>query len=305
MKKRKITISDVAREMRVSVTTVSFVLNGKAEGRVSPQVTRRILAYADRVGYRPNALSRRKQRNQMKLYGVLVDDVRNPFQRDLVFHLQRLLSANGAAAVIMSINGEQEQAFSLAKALGSLELSGYFFMALPQLDENVKRETLWRGPVVLWGGEWSDAVTVRPDYAVLLQPLLLEAVQSHALDRVALLCCGSDPATGNSFVSGYMSAMDHLQGDVLVKKLPFLSSDAETKAQLVGFLQNNKVDTLVFSNDRLARLAVQVLKAENVQIRCVVSPSHVQSDADPSLLQITLPLDAEHWAGEIVGNLIL
>lgn len=305
MKTRKITITDVAREMRVSVTTVSFVLNGKAEGRVSPQVAKRILAYADRMGYRPNALSRRKQKGQPKLYGILVEDISNPFQQDLVFYLEQYLSADGAAAVAMSMNGVQERAFPLAKALGGLALSGYFMMSLPQLDDSVRRESLWRGPVVLWGAEWPGTTTIRPDYAAILQPLLLETVKKHALERVALLCCGSDVITANSFVSGYMAAMDHLQGDVLVKKMPFFSNDSDTQALLLAFMRDNKVDALVFSNDRLARLAIQSLQVERLQIRCVVSPSYLEPKVDGFLRQVTLPLDAKHWAKEIVRQLIL
>lgn len=305
MKKKSISIGDVAREMGVSVTTVSFVLNDKFEGRVSPKLARRILAYADRVGYRPNVRSRRKTRGHPKLYGVLVEDIRNPFQRDLVFHLQQNLNKRGADALIMSMNGDYTRAFSLAKSLGTLDLSGYFFMSV-NLEEDVKWDALWRGPIVLWGAQWGSAYSVRPDYTALLQPLLLDTIDRLALERVALVCCSSDPFTANSFVSAYMDAMDRLERDVVVKKIPYNLNDSVVQAQLADFMRDNKQDALVFSSNRLAHLAMRSLaEVEGNKTRCIVSPSYVSLGSGVDIQQVVMPLDASYWADAIVSQLAL
>lgn len=302
MKKRAITIQDVARAMSVSVTTVSFVLNGKSEGRVSPKVAQRIIAYADRVGYRPHARSKRKS-GRTKLYGVLVEDIRSSFQQDLVFHMQQLFSENGAEAVVMSLNGDRSRAFSVAKTMGSLELSGYFFMALAS-EEQQGDASLWRGPVVLWDAALSGAATLSPDYRQLVQKILFDTIQEDRLERIAMVCCASDAFISSGFVAGYMETMDRLQKDVVVKKLPYHAVDTETYALLAEFMRDNKNDTLVFSNDRLARLAVQLISdSKDTTVRCVVSPSYINSAAN--LKCVVLPLDAESWAQEIVSRLIL
>ena len=50
MKNKRHSIKDIAAALNVSVTTVSFVLNGKAkEKRISEEVTKKVLEYAKSI----------------------------------------------------------------------------------------------------------------------------------------------------------------------------------------------------------------------------------------------------------------
>src|SRR5699024_12586422 len=88
--KKRILISDIARAMGVSITTVSFVLNGKAEEkRISEEVTNRILAYVEKVGYKPNQLAKSLRSGETKLLGLLVEDIGNPFFANVAKHIEK------------------------------------------------------------------------------------------------------------------------------------------------------------------------------------------------------------------------
>lgn len=52
------TLQDIADRAEVAVSTVSRVLNGRPEARVTDVVRERILSVADELGYRPNAYAR-------------------------------------------------------------------------------------------------------------------------------------------------------------------------------------------------------------------------------------------------------
>lgn len=50
--KKRLLLKDIAKALGVSVTTVSFVVNNKAEeNRISEAVTKRIQDYVKKVGY--------------------------------------------------------------------------------------------------------------------------------------------------------------------------------------------------------------------------------------------------------------
>ncbi|MEO7768578.1 MAG: LacI family DNA-binding transcriptional regulator, partial [Ferruginibacter sp.] len=77
--KRKASIHDIAKELKVSSTTVSFVINGKAkEKRISMELEERILKYVKKVGYQPNMMAKSLRTGQSKIIGLMVENISDP-----------------------------------------------------------------------------------------------------------------------------------------------------------------------------------------------------------------------------------
>lgn len=75
-RKRDITVADVAREAQVSKAQAARALGGY--GAVSEEVSSRVLAAAEVLGYRPNELARSMNTGKSKTIGVVVGDIENP-----------------------------------------------------------------------------------------------------------------------------------------------------------------------------------------------------------------------------------
>jgi LacI family transcriptional regulator len=71
------TIGDVAVAAGVSPATAARAIGGY--GRVSAAVRARVLAEAERVGYRPNSLARSMITGTTHTIGVVIADIENPF----------------------------------------------------------------------------------------------------------------------------------------------------------------------------------------------------------------------------------
>src|SRR5271157_1980688 len=71
------TMRDVARLARVSVTTVSAIVNGR--GGVSPELTRRVQDAIATLDYHPNEVARSLKVNRTFTIGVVVSDVSDHF----------------------------------------------------------------------------------------------------------------------------------------------------------------------------------------------------------------------------------
>lgn len=84
---RKITIKDIAAEAGVSIALVSFVMNGKSDGkggyRVNKETAERIRSVAERLNYQPNDAARMLRSGKTNTIGVVVSDISNKFFADI------------------------------------------------------------------------------------------------------------------------------------------------------------------------------------------------------------------------------
>ena len=75
--KQTVTIQHVAKTAGVSVSTVSRVLNGKAD--VASDTQDRILSVIDDLGYMTNLAARSMRSSRKNLVGLLMPDIAYPF----------------------------------------------------------------------------------------------------------------------------------------------------------------------------------------------------------------------------------
>src|SRR5271170_6095817 len=74
---RAASIYDVARESRVSVFTVSAVVNNKSH--VGKKLRDRVEAAIKKLSYRPNLIARSLAKQRTHTIGMIVPDIANPF----------------------------------------------------------------------------------------------------------------------------------------------------------------------------------------------------------------------------------
>lgn len=102
---RRPTLRDIAREVGVTVTTASFVLNGAKSGtRVSDQTREALIEAAKRFGYRPNRLARSLVRQKCGVIGVYSSyeeiSAKNYFFAEIMSGLQAGCAKNGVDLLI-------------------------------------------------------------------------------------------------------------------------------------------------------------------------------------------------------------
>jgi DNA-binding LacI/PurR family transcriptional regulator len=107
MAKRSVTSADVARLARVSQSAVSRSFSPGAS--VSEDMRRRVLAAAERLGYRPNAIARAMISGRSRLIALLAAYLDNHFYPVLLEQLARALQARGYQMLLfMTDPGDQD-----------------------------------------------------------------------------------------------------------------------------------------------------------------------------------------------------
>jgi LacI family transcriptional regulator, maltose regulon regulatory protein len=90
---KKITITDVALQAGVSVTTVSLVLSGK--GRISATTVERVNRAIEQLGYVRNRQAATLRGGDSGVIGLILRDICEPFYAEMTAGLSEVLEANG------------------------------------------------------------------------------------------------------------------------------------------------------------------------------------------------------------------
>lgn len=91
---RHITITDIAKELNISVSTVSRALRGD-DYNVSKETKQLILETAKRMGYRRNELAVNLRKQNTRTIGIIVPEMVTPFYMNFITYAQEYLNNEG------------------------------------------------------------------------------------------------------------------------------------------------------------------------------------------------------------------
>jgi LacI family transcriptional regulator len=121
---RRPTMRDVAARARVSLKTVSRVVNG--EPGVSSTLTSRVREAIDELDFRPNvgASSLRRAGGRTSTVGLLLEDVSNPYFATLQRAVEDVAIPRGVMVFSASLDEDPERERSLARAFSTRRADG-------------------------------------------------------------------------------------------------------------------------------------------------------------------------------------
>lgn len=93
-----VTIKDIAKECNCSITSVSFVLNGKSDF-VGKETAERILATCKKYNYKPNYIAAALKNKTTKTAGILIPDIENSYYARIIKCLENLLKEKGYSLI--------------------------------------------------------------------------------------------------------------------------------------------------------------------------------------------------------------
>ena len=101
-----VTIYDVAREARVSMATVSRVVNGNQN--VKPETRNKVNEVIKRLNYRPNAVARGLSKRTTTV-GVIIPDISNVYYSQLARGLEDIATMYKYHSIISNSDNDPEK----------------------------------------------------------------------------------------------------------------------------------------------------------------------------------------------------
>src|ERR1700731_3012482 len=142
-------IYDVAREAKVSVFTVSAVINDT--GRVSTTLARRVEAAVRKLNYRPNLLARSLAKQQTHTLGMVVTDIANPFFPAIVRGAEDAAQKAGYSMLLCNSDDKEDKEAVYLELLISKRVDGIILNKTPSALTVAQRRMLDEAkvPIVL------------------------------------------------------------------------------------------------------------------------------------------------------------
>ncbi len=144
---------DVARLAGVSRTTVSFVLNNRADSRIpiTEETRQRVLQAAKELGYEPNDIARSLRSGTSMTIGFLMPTMQNPHYWEILEGAEEEITARGYHLVLVVANLNPERELDCLRSLSQQRLDG--LILIPTFLDTIAeaRRDLWarRMPVVI------------------------------------------------------------------------------------------------------------------------------------------------------------
>lgn len=202
-----VSMKDIARDSRVSVATVSRVLNGSAT--VREELRARVLASVEKLGYQPNMVARSLRMRRTMVLGVIIPNILNPFFTDIVRGVEDAALKAGYVVTVLSSDQSLVKERRYLQLLRNRMVDGVLIAVAHRWESDLS-PLVERGlPVVLVDrsleGCAFDRVTVDTwRGAYLATELLIQ----RGYRRIAFLGGPSSVSTATDKLAGYRAALE-------------------------------------------------------------------------------------------------
>ncbi|MFC5407130.1 LacI family DNA-binding transcriptional regulator [Cohnella soli] len=123
---RQITIYDIAKEAKVSVATVSRVLNGTAPVKASTRA--KIEALIQKYQFQPNAMARSLLSKETGIIGVIVPDLTNPFFPEVFAGAEQEAQESGHTFLLCNTMGSYAKESEYLNIMQEKRVDGIVFI---------------------------------------------------------------------------------------------------------------------------------------------------------------------------------
>lgn len=147
---KKTLLEDIARELNVSKTLVSMVINGKGDSYgISKKTQEKVLSKAGEMQYTPNMFARALRTGKSNLIGLLVADISNPFYSNIAKYVEKALAEKGYNLMICSTDENIEREEKLIQLFAEQQIiDGLIIATTNTSGEFYKKERLRNFPIV-------------------------------------------------------------------------------------------------------------------------------------------------------------
>ncbi len=268
--KAKATLKQIAKDLGISVSTVSKALSDSHE--ISEPTKLRVQEYAKLQNYKPNTMAKNLKSQRTNTIGVIIPNILNPFFAKVFSGIEQTANSKGYN-VITYISNEsfvkEKQAMDL---LSNGTVDGFILSVAEETQKLHEfshfKEILREGlPIVMFDRIMEDVLcdkVVVDDFESSVEAV--NHLIKLGCSKIALLSCIDNLSVGKHRALGYERALqDHgiaIQSDHVIKT----DSEKDFDSRLKKLLASGKIDGILAVDEHASTMAMKLGIQLGIQI---------------------------------------
>ena len=268
--KAKATLKQIAKELNVSVSTVSKALNDSPE--ISEQTKTRIKEYAKLKNYKPNVIGLNLKNRKTKTIGVIIPNILNSFFAKVFSGIEKVADQRGYNVIMCISNESLEKEKNTMDMLSNGTIDGFILSISEEAQKlheyNHFKDIINEGtPIVMFDRIVDEVVcdkVVVDDFDSALNAT--QHLINTGCKNIALFSSVDNLSVGKLRVEGYLQALKN--NNIAVNPNLILRTDSEEdlKSKIDKVFDNNTLDGIfaLDENDSVAALRIGLKKGYKV-----------------------------------------
>jgi LacI family transcriptional regulator len=267
MKNKPVSIRNIADELKISVTTVSFVLNGKAkEKHISAALAQKVLDYTKLINYKPNQIAQSLRTGKSKILVLMVEDISNSFFSKLARIIEDIAYQKGYRLIFCSNENDDDKSKELIDLFNFRQVDGFIIVPSPGIRDIISKLIEENIPVVLldrfFDGLDCDSVVIDNEEGSFNASVELI---NNGFKNIAFITMASSQTQMKDRLSGYEKAIATYGLKPKNLQIPYDEiSKGKGNTYIKDYLNNNSdLDAVFFATNYLAQNGLQAFKDLN------------------------------------------
>ncbi|MFC4476608.1 LacI family DNA-binding transcriptional regulator [Flavobacterium chungangensis] len=267
--KAKATLKQIAKELGVSVSTVSKALNDSPE--ISEQTKVKIKEYAKLKNYKPNVIGLNLKNRKTKTIGVIIPNILNSFFAKVFSGIEKVADKKGYNVITCISNESLEKEIHTLEMLSNGTIDGFILSVSQEAqklqDYNHFSEIINDGTPIVMFDRIADEVdcdkVVVDDFDSALNST--QHLINLGCKNIALISSVDNLSVGKLRADGYLKALADNNIPVNEKIILRTDSEDDMKAKIDSIF-DHKIDGIfaLDENDSVAALRVSLKKGYRV-----------------------------------------
>lgn len=276
--RKKITLKQIAKELDVSISTVSKALRDSAE--ISEDTRLKVQAFAKLYNYRPNNIALSLKNRKTKTIGVIIPEIVHYFFSNVISGIELYANKFGYNVIIGLSNESFDKEVINMETLANGSIDGFIMSmskeTLQQQDYHHLTETINQGmPIVMFDRVVND---IACDKVIVddikASRLAVEKLIANGCKAIGIISTRDYVSVGKLRTQGYIEAIQKHQitprAELILKVDDALISEdnlASLEEEIEGlFNLNPKMDAIFAVNELYAITAMKVARSRGLTI---------------------------------------